>query len=179
MSLPTVGTIRAEVASKSAKRDTSAANRRPIMKSSFVGFTALLILGTALVVQSFQGPQTSPLATYSHGVVSVRVPYSSDRAGSGRLTVEVLDPEDQPIGRIERETEIGATKGAWKEDFKLKTPISADDLAWHRLRYRFVFADAKGGSIDGTESMSRILRSPVVHVLGQTSYFAGVPAAVR
>jgi hypothetical protein len=149
------------------------------MKSSFVGFTALLILGTALVVQSFQEPQMSPQATYSHGVVSVTIPYASDRAGSGRLTVEVLDPEDQPIARSERETEIGAAKGAWKEDLKLKTPISADVLAWHRLRYRFVFADAKGGSIDGTESMSRILRTPVVHVLGQTSYFAGVPAAVR
>ncbi|HTB15611.1 MAG TPA: MG2 domain-containing protein [Bryobacteraceae bacterium] len=153
------------------------------MKSSFVWFTAVLILGTALVVQSFQGPQKIELdrmqATYSHGVVTVTIPFAGDRAGAGRLIVEVLDPEDRPTARLERDVEIGEAKGAWKEDLKLAAAIPADDLAWHRLRYRFIYADAKGGSVEGTESMSRILRTPVVHVLGQTSYFAGVPAAVR
>ncbi len=137
------------------------------MKSSFVWFTALLIL------QAYQGTETSDRlqATYSHGVVSVTIPH--ERAGAGHLTVEVLDPEDHAIAKSERETGIGAS---WKEDLKLEKAISADELAWHRLRYRFVSA---GGSVDGIESMSTILRTPVVHVLGQTSYFAGVPAAVR
>ena len=54
-----------------------------------------------------------------------------------------------------------------------------DELVWHRLRYRFSFTDAKDAAAQGTESISEILRTPVVHVLGQSSYLAGGAAAVR
>ena len=50
---------------------------------------------------------------------------------------------------------------------------------WHRLRYRFAYAIATDAAIEGTESISQILRTPVIHILGQQSYLTGGPAAVR
>ena len=52
-------------------------------------------------------------------------------------------------------------------------------LVWHRLRYRFTYAQEKAAPIEGVTSISRILRQPVVHVLGQQSYLSGGVAAVR
>src|SRR5260370_35214611 len=127
------------------------------MKSSFVWITALMILGTALVVQSFQGPQASEpervTATYTHGVLRVAIPYVSHRAGKGRLTVEVLDPEDLPLAKVERVVEIGGQNGTWHEDAKLTKAIRADDLVWHRVHYRFGYEDGKNAAIEGTESV--------------------------
>jgi len=56
---------------------------------------------------------------------------------------------------------------------------SVEDLVWHRLRYRFVYSGGREDAIEGTESISQILRMPVIHVLGQQSYLAGGQAAVR
>ena len=50
---------------------------------------------------------------------------------------------------------------------------------WHRVRYRFHYADQKDAAVQGTESISEILRTPVVHILGQQSYLTGGAAAVR
>ncbi len=147
------------------------------MKSLFI--TALLILGTCVMVQSFQSPQSdSVTATYTHGALHVTIPFNAPRSGSGKLVLEVLDPEDRAIAKVEQERSVPATKGAWREDVKLPTQIAAEDLVWHRLRYRFAYADSSD-AIEGTESISRILRMPVVHILGQQSYLAGSNAAVR
>ena len=54
-----------------------------------------------------------------------------------------------------------------------------DDLVWHRVRYRFEYEDRKTARLGGTESISQILRRPVIHVLGQQSYLTGGLAAVR
>ena len=54
-----------------------------------------------------------------------------------------------------------------------------DDLVWHRVRYRFEYDDDKSAGLEGTESISQILRTPVIHILGQQSYLAGGRAAVR
>jgi hypothetical protein len=149
------------------------------VKPSFVGPVALLILGTALVVQSFQTEAPKQItATYSHDALHVSIPYVSQSSGAGRLTIDVLDPEDQSISRIERKAEI-AGDGVWEQSLKFANPISTGDLAWHRLRYRFAYDDAKQAPVEGTESISRILRMPVVHILGQQSYLAGAAAAVR
>ena len=50
---------------------------------------------------------------------------------------------------------------------------------WHRVRYHFIYADQKDAAVQGTESISEILRTPVVHILGQQSYLTGGAAAVR
>jgi uncharacterized protein YfaS (alpha-2-macroglobulin family) len=88
---------------------------------------------------------------------------------AGHLSVEVLDPENQAIGQGE---------GSRGVDVRLAKPLATEDLVWHRLRYRFTPADGTN-PIDGTESISQILRTPVVHIVGQQSFLAGGEAAVR
>jgi alpha-2-macroglobulin-like protein len=155
------------------------------MKSSRVWFTVFLIFATALLVHSFQaGPAADSAqvaATYAHGVLHLTVPYTSNHAGAGRLIIDVLDPEDHSIGRIEPHVEIAAQSGVWHEDLKLTgtIPLPVEDLVWHRLRYRFSYDQPNLPPLEGTESISRILRQPVLHIFGQRSYFAGAEATVR
>ena len=153
------------------------------MKSPLMCFTALFVILSAVLLQSFQGTHDpkadAATASYSHGVLHVVIPYLAAHAGGGRLTVEVLDPEDQLLSTTERRVEVGAGKGAWQDDLKLTKALATEDLVWQRLRYRFVYSDSKDVAIEGTESISQILRMPVVHILGQQSYLSGGPAAVR
>src|SRR5258708_4483504 len=118
-------------------------------------------------------------ATYSHGTLHATIPYQTPRSGAGLLTVEVLNPEDEVVGRAERRLAAGAQKGTWQEEIKLEKPLGIEDLAWHRLRYRFAYSDKTDEVVEGTESISQILRMPVLHILGQQSYLTGGPAAVR
>jgi len=71
---------------------------------SFVG--ASLITASLLFVASYPGAQAtygeSPVATWSHGVLHVTIPYDSLNAGAGLLKIEVLDPEDEILGRSEK-----------------------------------------------------------------------------
>jgi hypothetical protein len=154
------------------------------MKAWLLLLAALGGIACPTMLQSFQGGATtdgeSASVTYAHGTVRVSIPYRAPHAGAGQLTVEVLDPEDQVLGRAEHRVDTGAGKGRWQEDLKLTNPMAIDDLAWQRLRYRFAY-DGKGeaAAIEGTESISQILRMPVVHILGQQSYLSGGQAAVR
>jgi uncharacterized protein YfaS (alpha-2-macroglobulin family) len=88
----------------------------------------------------------------------------------GRLAVEVLDPENEAIGQGEGRS--------GQADVKLAKPLATEDLVWHRLRYRFTPSDGTN-PIEGTESISQILRTPVFHIIGQQSFLAGGEAAVR
>jgi len=156
----------------------SARNRS--RKFWFFILTALLVMAAVVVVQSL--PTTNgdaPVATYAQGVLRVVIPFHASHPGTGQLTVEVLDPEDKVLGRVERPVEVTAGKGRWQEEIKLEKPLPLDDLVWHRLRYRFEYRGGKDEVLDGTESISQILRTPVVHILGQQSYLTGGQAAVR
>jgi uncharacterized protein YfaS (alpha-2-macroglobulin family) len=140
----------------------------------FLGLIAVLF---ALPFQA--AIEKAPAVTYSGGVLHVDVPYHVDSTGSGSLTLEVLDPEDQVVGRAERHVEVTRQQGQWREDVSLAKPLALEDLAWHRLHYRFDYSGRKSAPLEGTESISQILRTPVVHILGQQSYLAGSQAAVR
>jgi len=48
----------------------------------------------------------SVVATHSHGVLYLTIPYQAAHAGAGRLTVEVLDPDDQVLGREDMESKL-------------------------------------------------------------------------
>jgi hypothetical protein len=136
------------------------------MKTLSICSAALLILGTFVLVQPFQTPQAVS-ATYTQGVLHVSIPSK----GMGRLTVDILDPEDRSIAHVDKQ---GSNASA---DVKLDRPIATEDLVWHRLRYRFT--SSANQTVEGTESISQILRMPVVHIIGQQSYLAGSKAAVR
>ncbi len=139
-------------------------------------FFALFALAAAA-----QPPAQSPqlAATYAHGTLAVAIPYQTTQAGSGKLTVEVLDPENQPLGRAESRQKIAAGSGSWREVIPLPNSLSLDDLVWQRLRYRFDYDGNSAPPIGDTQSVSEILRRPVLRILGQTQYIAGSRAAVR
>jgi uncharacterized protein YfaS (alpha-2-macroglobulin family) len=156
------------------------ARTRPLRLWFFL-IPALLTIAAVVAVQEFEAAAGEPSAsaTYSHRVLNLTLPYQAGHAGSGRLTVEVLDPEDRVLGTEERSVEVAEGKGTWQEQIKLDTPLPVDDLVWHRVHYRFEYDDGKSAKIEGVESISQILRTPVIHILGQQSYLTGGPAAVR
>ncbi|HEV8422769.1 MAG TPA: MG2 domain-containing protein, partial [Chthoniobacterales bacterium] len=117
-------------------------------------------------------------AIYVHGVLRCAIPYHASEPGEGNLTVEVLDPEDNVLGRTERHLAVSAGQSQWNETVKLDKPLAVEDVVWQRLRYRFEYEDHKP-QIEGTESISAILRMPVVHIIAQQSYLSGGEAAVR
>ena len=135
---------------------------------------AMVLIEPAQVVNG-----ETAMVTYSRGILHVTIPYHALHSGDGKLSVEVLDPEDKILGRAETQVAIDKGHGRWQEEVKLDKALSMDDLVWHRVRYRYEYDDRKVAALQGTESISQILRTPVVHILGQQSYLAGGPAAVR
>ena len=118
-------------------------------------------------------------ATYTHGSLSITIPYHSALDGAGNLTSEILDPEDHVLSRSERKVRIGKGDGSWEQVITPARAISYEDIIWQRVRYRFEYSDGKLPAIEGVESISEILRRPVVRILGQSEYLAGSGAAIR
>jgi len=141
---------------------------------------ALTIAAAALIFQATRASgDESASAIWSNGTLHVTIPYRAPHAGDGLLTVEVLDPEDHVLGKSEHRADAANGAGFWREDIKVTKALPLDDLVWHRVRYRFGYGEAKDAAVEGTESISEILRTPVVHILGQNSYLSGGTAAVR
>ncbi len=148
--------------------------------SWFFPSIALVVIATVMVLQAFYpaGTSETPGATYSHGVLHLSIPYRANHAG-GQLSVEVLDPEDKVLGRVQQDADAAEGKGRWQQEVKLDKPLPLEDLVWDRVRYRFDYNNGKDAALEGTESISQIIRTPVVHILGQQSYLTGGLAAVR
>jgi hypothetical protein len=139
-----------------------------------------VVLMAAALVKTFAGAEkTGEWATYSHGVLRVVIPYRAAQAGEGRLTVEVLNPENYVIGRTEKTVEVVKGASRFRAEMKLDKAVPLDELVWHRVRYEFRYEDTKVETLAGVESISNILTLPVLRVLGQRSYLAGSRAAVR
>src|SRR6267154_563033 len=146
----------------------------------FILLGAVAIAATIISTQpSGAASEETVIATHSHGALYVTIPYQSVHSGAGRLSVEILDPEDQVLGREERHIEIAAGKGQWQQQITLEKPLADEDLVWQRLRYHFEYTAGKDEALEGTESIAQILRTPVVHILGQQSYLSAGQAAVR
>jgi uncharacterized protein YfaS (alpha-2-macroglobulin family) len=142
-------------------------------------FLAALLAAIAVRVQGLPEPESEAGATYTNGTLHVTIPYRAGHPGAGQLTVEVLTPEDEILGRVERRVEAGAVPGTWSQDVPLSKALPLEDLVWHRVRYRFTYSGQQEPAFAGMDSISSILRRPVVHILGQQSYLAGGNAAVR
>jgi uncharacterized protein YfaS (alpha-2-macroglobulin family) len=146
----------------------------------FFAATLAVPLFIAVFVEFFPAVNANPtVVTYTHGVVHVTIPYHSVHSGDGTLKVEVLNPENEVLGSAARRVAIWTGHGRRQESIRLNKTLGVDDLVWHRVRYRFEYEDGKTPALEGTESISQILRTPVVHILGQQSYLSGGPAAVR
>jgi len=159
----------------------SSGNNNP-PKFWLIFIPTILIAAAIVAVQGFEAAaagERPASAIYAHGVLTLTLPYDAAHAGRGQLTVEVLDPEDHSLGRAERAVEVTQGRGYWNEQIKLTKPLPSDELVWHRVRYHFEYGDDKNARIEGVESISQILRTPVIHILGQQSYLTGGSAAVR
>ena len=156
------------------------------MKKSFAFLACglvVLVAGSLALLTSFSQAQSkndAPVsATYVHGVLHVSIPYNAPHGGEGSLMVEVLDPEDGVVGRFDRNMNVAAGHGFQEQELALAGSPSVEDLVWHRLRYRFTYQGDHTAALRGIVAISRILRRPEVHVLGQQAYVMGEPAAVR
>jgi hypothetical protein len=151
---------------------------RGFLRQRLLSLSFLLLL-VVLAAAYFTEAAAPSSATFTHGVLSVAIPYHGARPGSGRLIAEIVDPEEDILGRVERPVNITKNDGAWQESIAPAKPIALEDLVWQRVRYRFEYSDKAIPAITGVESISRILRRPVVRMLGQTEYLAGSDAAIR
>src|ERR1035437_7455782 len=133
--------------------------------------TGFLILIAVIGRQVFLASDATPsvAATYSEGSLHITIPYHATRAGGGQLTLEVLDPDDNVVGRTTRHVEVAEGQGRWRDTIKLQKPLPLDDLVWHRVRYRFEYDGQDNARLEGTESISQILLRPVIHILAQQS----------
>ena len=156
------------------------------MKKSFAflaGGLLALVAGSLALLTSLSQAQSkdgAPVsAVYLHSILHVAIPYNAPHAGEGNLMVEVLDPEDAVVGRLDRSVYVAAGHGFQEQELELPGSPAVADLVWHRLRYRFTYQGDHAAALRGVIAISRILRHPVVHVLGQQTYVTGAPAAVR
>src|ERR1700693_3449923 len=126
--------------------------------------STLFVIVAIVAIQQFlaAGREAFASATYSHGVLNLTIPYHVAHGCRGRLTVEVLDPEDQVLGRAEQRVDVAEGSGHWQEEINLAKPLAVEELVWQRVRYRFEYSDGASAPIAGTESISQILRTPVV-----------------
>jgi hypothetical protein len=157
-------------------------HRRRLARFFILLLTAISTIVALFALQTFQASRGAPsttAATYSHGLLHLTIPCHAARAGAGKLTLEVLDPEDNVLGRAEQHVYVAEGQGRWQDVIKLEKEQPLDDLVWHRVRYHFQYDDRETAALEGTESISQILRRPVIHILGQQSYLTGGPAAVR
>ncbi|MGA3371000.1 MAG: MG2 domain-containing protein [Terracidiphilus sp.] len=138
--------------------------------------SSILLFAVAALSQE---PDRRMAAEYARGSLVVTIPYHSEQAASGKLTVEILDPEDHALGRTEGEIQIAKGDGVWQRTIRPEQPIPFEEIVWQRVRYRFEPSGGGQGVIEGVESISQILRRPVVHILGQKEYLAGSRAAIR
>ena len=151
--------------------------RRPDLSLRLVRLFASILLFAAAALS--QQPERRMVAAYEHGSLAVTIPYHAEQPGSGRLVVEILDPEDHTLGRTEGDVQITKGDGTWERMIRPAEPIPFDEIVWQRVRYRFESNRGDRGTIEGVESISQILSRPVVHILGQKEFLAGSRAAIR
>src|SRR5260370_31367750 len=93
---------------------------------------AALVAAASIVVLLVEPFETADgktaVVTYSRGVLHVSIPYHAVHAGDGKLTVEVLDPEDKVLGRAETQVAIGIGDGRWIDYIRWVKVLSVDVL---------------------------------------------------
>jgi uncharacterized protein YfaS (alpha-2-macroglobulin family) len=135
---------------------------------------AILSLATAVCAHA-----ATPSATYTGGTLSVSIPYQASHSGTGRLVLELLDPEDHILAASTSSVNAASGNGQWSQSLTPTHPLRLADLIWERLHYRFVYNDEQAPALEETDTIEQILRRPVLHLLGQRTYLAGAPAGLR
>src|SRR5512137_2200478 len=116
----------------------------------FAAALLALTAGLLLIHPFFAATADSEIVTRAQGGLHLSIPYHAVRAGSGLLTMEVLDPDDAVLAHTERRAEVAAGQGRWLEQIRLDKPMPLDALVWQRLRYRFAYDDNATQVVEGT-----------------------------
>ena len=143
---------------------------------SLFSFAVLVAIASGLFVYGLQDAGATPGLTYSGGTVHVTIPYRGLHLGTGKLAVEVLDPEDAVLGRVEQRVDVGDGSGTWRADIAL-----AKKPGWRTCvapaRYGFTYAN-ENRTAAAERNRSPRYRTPVVHIWAAILLDRGA-AAVR
>src|SRR5580693_9902815 len=96
-------------------------------------------------------------AVYFRDALAFSMPYEAAHSGEAELKLELLSPEDHVLG--ER--------------------MTLDELVWQRVSFTLRYENQTSPDLEEIRSLSEIFDRPVLRVLGQRSYMAGAPAAMR
>lgn len=145
----------------------------------YLSVSLLLIILVTLLSGSRRETAPALAGIYRDNHLALTIPYNAPHAGSGTLVVELLDPEDQVLGRVERRVDVVNGAGIWKQDIRPAEPLPFDDLVWQRIHFQFQYNNEKTAVLQEIHAVSEILNRPILHIIGQNSYLAGAQAAVR
>ncbi len=140
---------------------------------------ALAVLALLSATTLGNAESTAISAVYFHNGLSVSVPYRAAHSGEAELKVKLLDPEDHVLGEAKHQMRVAEGSAVWNVRMVLRQPMTLDELVWHRLRYTLRYKNQSAQDLEEIYSLSEILERPVLRVLGQRSYIAGAPAAMR
>src|SRR5260370_36396445 len=95
---------------------------------------SLLAAGIAVVLfEPFQAAKgNTAVVTYTRGGLHLTIPYHAVHSGGGKLTLEVLDPEDKVLGGTETQVAIGQGYRRWREDSQPDEGLSVEYLVLRR-----------------------------------------------
>ena len=146
------------------------------MSRVFQAFSGLVLLLAA----TFGNVESRTIsAVYFRDALAFSVPYEAAHSGEAELKLELLSPEDHVLGEVKRHKRVTEGSAVWNARMVLGERMAFDELVWQRARFTLRYENQTSPDLEETRSLSEILERPVMRVLGQRSYIAGAPAAMR
>ncbi len=118
-------------------------------------------------------------AVYFRDALAFSVPYEAAHGGEAELKLELLSPEDRVLGEVKRHKRVTEGSGVWNARMVPGERMTFDELVWQRVRFTLRYENQTSPDLEEIRSLSEILERPVLRILGQRSYIAGAPAAMR
>src|SRR5580692_8684539 len=118
-------------------------------------------------------------AVYFRDALAFSMPYEAAHSGEAELKLELLSPEDRVLGEVKRHRRVTEGSAVWNARMVLGERMTLDELVWQRVRFTLRYENQTSPDLEEIRSLSEILDRPVIRVLGQRSYMAGAPAAMR
>jgi uncharacterized protein YfaS (alpha-2-macroglobulin family) len=118
-------------------------------------------------------------AVYFRDALAFSMPYEAAHSGEAELKLELLSPEDHVLGEVKRHKRVTEGSAVWNARLVLGERMTLDELVWQRVRFTLRYENQTSPDLEEIRSLSEILDRPVLRVLGQRSYMAGAPAAMR
>ena len=146
------------------------------MSRVFQAFSGLVLL----LAGTFGNVESRTIsAVYFRDALAFSVPYETAHSGQAELKLELLSPEDHVLGEVKRHKRVTEGSAVWNARMVLGERMALDELVWQRARFTLRYENQTSPDLEEIRSLSEILERPVMRVLGQRSYIAGAPAAMR